>query len=318
MANNFKFKVGDEVFGANNERIGRVEQLHGDGFHVNGQHYAGTDINRYDNGRIYLANNMTGNRATMATGTDRTRTDMRQTDGTIRVPVAEEQLDVSKRAVEQGSVDIHKRVVSEQVNVPVELNREEVRVERVNTTDRPLDARDMDNAFKEGTIRVPVRGEEAVVEKTAVVTGEVVVNKERTTERQNVSDTVRKEVVEVDENYRQHRDAFQQHFTERTGRTRAVGSTGTTGTTRTTGTTTGVTGTTGSTGRTRTFEDAEPNYQFGYNRGQRTDWRNRNWNDVEPDLRRDYDTTFANSGRRADPWEEIKEEVREGFERVRR
>jgi uncharacterized protein (TIGR02271 family) len=238
MLNDSKFKVGDEVFGADNRRIGTVEKLHGDGFHVNGQHIARTDVDRYDNGRIYMSRNWRGldgttERATMATGT---RTDMRETDGTIRVPVAEEQLDVSKRAVEQGSVDIHKRVVSEQVNVPVELSREEVRVERVNTHDRPLDARDMDNAFKEGTIRVPVRGEEAVVEKTAVATGEVVVNKQRTTERQNVSDTVRKEIVEVDENYKQHRDAFRQHFdrtASTTNRTRAVGTTGTTGTTRT-------------------------------------------------------------------------------------
>src|SRR5436309_1806486 len=57
--------------------------------------------------------------------------------------------------------------------------------------------------FESGTIRVPVRGEEAAVEKEAVVTGEVVVDKERTTERQEVADTVRKERVEVDNRSRQ-------------------------------------------------------------------------------------------------------------------
>ena len=46
--------------------------------------------------------------------------------------------------------------------------------------------------------RVPVRGEEAVAQKEAFVTGEVVIDKERRTERQTVTDTVRREEVEVD------------------------------------------------------------------------------------------------------------------------
>ena len=53
-------------------------------------------------------------------------------------------------------------------------------------------------AFEEGTIRIPLRGEEVVVRKEAVVTGEVVINKERTTERQEITDTVRTQHVEVD------------------------------------------------------------------------------------------------------------------------
>ena len=77
-----------------------------------------------------------------------------------------------------GSVDIRKEVETEQVNVPVELRHEEVTVDRVDVKDRPVAAGDMADAFEEGTIRVPVRGEEAVVEKEAVVTGEVVVDRE--------------------------------------------------------------------------------------------------------------------------------------------
>ena len=61
----------------------------------------------------------------------------------------------------------------------------------------------MADAFQGGTIRVPVRGEEAVVSKEAVVTGEVVIDKEQTTERQQVTDTVRRERVGVDENTRE-------------------------------------------------------------------------------------------------------------------
>src|SRR3712207_7195414 len=49
----------------------------------------------------------------------------------------------------------------------------------------------------------------------AVVTGEVVIAKERTTEREQITDTIRRERVEVDEQYTQHRTGFQQHFGQR-------------------------------------------------------------------------------------------------------
>ena len=118
-------------------------------------------------------------------------------EGELVVPVAEERLGVAKQQVELGAVEIHKEVVQEQVSVPVELRHEEVRVRERDVADRPLAADD--TAFQEGVLRVPVRGEEAVVTKEAVVTGEVVIDKERIVERQEVADTVRKERVEVDE-----------------------------------------------------------------------------------------------------------------------
>jgi uncharacterized protein (TIGR02271 family) len=128
----------------------------------------------------------------------------RQTNeaGAIRVPEVEERLDVEKREREMGEVRIEKHVETRQETVPVELEREEVRVERREVAERPIAAGENVEAFNEGTIRVPVRGEEAVVSKEAVVTGEVVIDKERTTEREQISDTVRRTRVEVDENVR--------------------------------------------------------------------------------------------------------------------
>ncbi len=125
------------------------------------------------------------------------RLDRDERDDEIRVPVAEERLEVEKRQAELGEVEVRKSVVQEQVSVPVELEHEEVRVEERDLADRPVQAGDQ--VFQEGVIRVPVRGEEAVVEKEAVVTGEVVIDKDRVAERQQVSDTVRRERVEVDE-----------------------------------------------------------------------------------------------------------------------
>ena len=104
---------------------------------------------------------------------------------------------MGKREVSGGAVNVHKTVTQEQVNMPVELHREEAHIEKVDTPDRPLRAGE--DAFKEESFQIPLRAEEAVVNKEAIVTGEVVVNKTQETERRNVGDTVRRERVEVDQ-----------------------------------------------------------------------------------------------------------------------
>jgi len=213
-----------------------------------------------------------------------TEGEIRETDREMRVPVVEEQLEVEKRAGQIGEVGIQRRVVEEQQSVPVELRREEVHVEERDVDDRRISSQEADRLFEEGTIRVPVRGEEAVVSKEAVVTGEVVVNKEQTTERQQITDTVRRMEVEVDENYNQYRGGFQEHF-NRTN-----------------------------TGGTSRFDDAEHNYRFGYASARDQRYAGRQFEDVEPDLRQDYETRAGSGG---DAWERLREQVREGWSRVR-
>ena len=187
---------GMMVHGSDNQMIGTVEQLHGDGIHVNGQHIPGSAIARVAQNVVYLRGTGAEYMGTAST-TGQVRGGAMSTEGEIHVPVAEERLGVAKQQVELGQVEIHKEVIQEQVSVPVELMREEVHVQQRDITDRPVAA--TDDLFQEGVIRVPVRGEEAVVTKEAVVTGEVVIDKERIVERQEVADTVRKERVEVDE-----------------------------------------------------------------------------------------------------------------------
>jgi len=212
--------------------------------------------------------------------------------GEVAVPVSEERLNVEKRQAELGEVQVHKTVTEEQQSVPVELTREEVSVERRDVGDRPL--REGETAFQEGTIRVPVRGEEAVVTKEAVVTGEVVINKERTTEQQNVTGTVRREQVEVDKDYEQHRSGFQQHFTQRQGQTGGMQSS------------------------SRRWEEAEPNYQWGYSSARDARYQGREFEDVEGDLRNSWSARGQSSGSGAgDSWERLREEVREGWNRAR-
>jgi len=271
---------GMTVYGESGQQIGRIEQLHGDGFHVQGQHYGRDSVIRVDHNRVYVrGTGMTGQRA-QATAN--------QNEGEIRVPVAEERLTVGKRDAELGEVQVRKTVTEEQQTVPVTLQREEVRVQERNIPDRPLQPGD--DAFREGTIRVPVRGEEAVVAKEAVVTGEVVIDKTMTADQRQVSDTVRKQHVEVDKNYQQARAGFEQEFAGRKDQGK------------------------------RTFAQAEPNYRAGFTAGHDDRYEGRSFEEIEPDLRREYESSTTTQTSRTtarDGWEQLREEIRSGWNRAR-
>jgi uncharacterized protein (TIGR02271 family) len=115
-----------------------------------------------------------------------------------RLTLAEEQLAVGKRTVQEGEVALRKHVDTRHVEEQVELVREEVTVER-----RPISA-DAANAnvsdIGEAEIRVPVMREEAVVEKRTVPIEEVVVRKEARTDTETVRADLRKETLDVDQN----------------------------------------------------------------------------------------------------------------------
>lgn len=113
----------------------------------------------------------------------------------LRVILHEEKLNVGKREVESGQVHVRKVVHTEQVQVPVELRRENVTIERVSAGE--VRDTNMADAFKDQTIEVKLTQEEAVVSKEAHVTGAVRIGKTAETETRTVSDSVRKEDVEV-------------------------------------------------------------------------------------------------------------------------
>jgi len=111
-----------------------------------------------------------------------------------RVKLHEEQVKVGKRQVEAGGVRLRKVIRTETINQPVELQREEIVIERVPASG---DARAGTSEFHEEDIFIPLRREEAIVEKETRVREEVRVSKKAQTERQTVSQQVRKEDVEV-------------------------------------------------------------------------------------------------------------------------
>lgn len=113
---------------------------------------------------------------------------------TVEVPLAEEQLHVEKRQVSQGQVRLRKVVRTEVVNQPVELRHEEVVVERVHDSGREPGA----EAFVEKVISIPLTEEEAVVRKTVESAGAVKATKLAESKESTISETLRKEDVEVE------------------------------------------------------------------------------------------------------------------------
>ena len=116
-------------------------------------------------------------------------------ESTIEVPLSKEEVKVGKRTVGAGEVKLHKTVTTEQVNVPVELKREDVVVERVPAQEIGTGK----EAFQEEVIKVPLSREEPVVEKEVHVTGGVRVRKTEGVDKETIRETVRREEVDVDE-----------------------------------------------------------------------------------------------------------------------
>jgi uncharacterized protein (TIGR02271 family) len=108
------------------------------------------------------------------------------------IPVVEERLRVGKREVDRGGVRVRSYIVEEPVRENVSLREEHVEIER-----RPGRAAASPEMFRERTIEVSERGEEAVVAKDAVVTEEVVVRKTADECTEAVEDTVRRTEVDV-------------------------------------------------------------------------------------------------------------------------
>ena len=77
----------------------------------------------------------------------------------------------------------------------MELQREEIVIERVPAKDRPTSRTDV--AFREEEVYIPLRREEVVVEKVARTREEIRVGKKRETETREITETVRSEDVDV-------------------------------------------------------------------------------------------------------------------------
>ena len=115
------------------------------------------------------------------------------TSGSV-IPVVEEELQVGKRRVETGGVQVTTSVTETPVETDVSLHTEKVKVQR-RAVDRPVT--DADAAFRSGTIEMKETAEQAVVSKRARVVEEIVLSKEGSDTTHKVKDKVRKTDVDV-------------------------------------------------------------------------------------------------------------------------
>jgi uncharacterized protein (TIGR02271 family) len=116
---------------------------------------------------------------------------------TQTIQVHEEELQAQKTARSAGDVNITKDVVEETKTIEVPVMREEVRVERRAASDTTPS--DQSTAFDGDTITIPVMEEQVEVNKVARAVEEIEVSKVQTQDTETVSDTVRKERVDIDD-----------------------------------------------------------------------------------------------------------------------
>ena len=127
---------------------------------------------------------------------------MQETGRTIeeeRIPLVEEELRVGKREVDRGGARVRSYVRETPVSEQVNLREEHVSVERRPVNERVDESRlNSGDLLRDRTIEMTETGEEAVVGKEACVTEEVVIRKTAEERTEQVSDTVRRTEVDVD------------------------------------------------------------------------------------------------------------------------
>ena len=113
----------------------------------------------------------------------------------LSLQLREETLSATKTATQAGEVEVHKVVHEREQQIPVNLQHEQVVIERhaVNRPAEPGEITDM----QDQVIRVPVYEEQAQLQKQARIREEVTIGKEAVQEQQTLSGTTRHEHVEV-------------------------------------------------------------------------------------------------------------------------
>ena len=201
-----------------------------------------------------------------------------------RLQEIEEHLKIGKREVVRGGVRVHQYVETDVEEETLRLRDEEVHVERTNVN-RTLSPDEADRAFEEKNIELVERDEEAVVSKEAVVTGEVAVGKEVNVREETVGGEVRRTRVEVEQLDTKVLARAEPEFRSHYDTTYA------------------------STGDS--YDTYKPAYEYGYAAGNQ--YRDRDYNSVQGDLRSDYESRYGDRG----AWDKVKDAVQHGYNRAR-
>lgn len=208
------------------------------------------------------------------------------------LPVIQEDIEVGKRQVGQGTVRVYTRTVETPVQETVNLREEHAAIER-RPVDRPATQADLD-ALTDKVVEVEEMAEKAVVQKTARVVEEVEIGKEVSQRTETIQDTVRHTEVEVERGaaqesqgmafsrpYEDYEADYRQDFQTRYGA--ASGS----------------------------YDDYAPAYRYGYTLASDPRYQGKDWSTIEPEARRDWGQRYP-----AGSWERFKLAVQNGWERV--
>ena len=118
---------------------------------------------------------------------------------------SEEELHVGTTERESGRARLRKYVVEDEVTETVPVQREEVRIEREPITGANIDSATEGPAISDEEHEVVLHEEEVVAEKRAVPKERIRLDKDQVTDERQVSETLRKEQVDIDDNERRDR-----------------------------------------------------------------------------------------------------------------
>lgn len=115
--------------------------------------------------------------------------------------LSEEEMRIGKRQTQAGEVEVRKTVETEHLSTQVPVSHEEVSIER-----RAIQpGSGQTGTISEDEIRIPLMGEEAVVEKRVVPREEVVISKKTVHGEQTVDAELKRERLDVNETNRSRR-----------------------------------------------------------------------------------------------------------------
>ncbi len=119
---------------------------------------------------------------------------------------SEERLHIGTERRETGRARLRKYITTETVERTVPVSREEVRIEREPITDANIDAASRGGDLTEEEHEVTLHEERPVVEKETVPVERVQLGTETTTEQRHITEEVRKENIELDDDTGTTRD----------------------------------------------------------------------------------------------------------------
>lgn len=207
-----------------------------------------------------------------------------------RLQSAHEEVHVGKRDTQSGGLRVHKHVEEKPVEEEIELREEHANVERTQV-DRSTSGTTGD-PFTEETIEVTEHAEEPVVEKKTHIDEEIRVGKDVETRKETIRETARETVIDidrltegVDEGHRfsNYQSDYRQHYKSEYG--------------------------TGG----HDYDAYEPAYRFGHAFGVSDRYRDRDFEEVEPDLRTSYEREHGSG-----TFDKFRDAARYGFNSARR